>query len=69
MMSCARLYVDPTKGPDGLKKENQAYKTYKAVMTEHEGKQFIIYIYNNKGQQPIIQKGRKQALKEAEKLI
>ena len=51
MMSCARLYVDPTKGPYGLKKENQAYKPYKEVMIGNESKQFIIYIYNNKGQQ------------------
>ena len=67
MMSCARLYVEPTNGPDGLKKENQAYKPYKAVMREHEGKQFIIYIYNNKGWQSRIQKDRNQALKQVEK--
>ena len=57
------------RDPDGPNKEKETSNTYKAMMREHEGGQFIIYLYNIKGWQASIQKDRKQGFKEAENVF
>ena len=57
------------RGPGGPSKREEASKLSKAATRENQGVQFILYHYNIKGQQAIIQKGRKQAFKEADNWI
>ena len=51
MMSCTRLYVDPTEALMGQARKKEASKTSKAAMREHEGESLILYHYHQKGDQ------------------
>ena len=49
-MSCTKIYV-AYRGPDGPRKEKDAYKPSKGVTREDERTQFIIYHFHQKGDQ------------------